>query len=166
MRNFQRTLLSAAALLAAVVAPSGVRAFDRGYAGASAALVLPQGGAGMRHLGGATARFGYYMTETFALDGGAAWLEDRAGLSARALWHLQGWEAWGKLFGYARFDPFLTAGVQGWLPRGQVGPTCGFGALYYLSETWALRADADVTLGLDAGAAAVFALSAGVQYSF
>lgn len=141
-------------------------AFDRWYVGGAGTLVLPQGGAQMRRLGGGEARVGYYVTESFAFEGATAWVEDSAGLAAKALWHLQGWEFWGKLFGYERFDPFLTVGVQGWMGHGQVGPACGFGTLYYLTDSWALRAEADLTLGLDSAAEAVHSLSLGLQYSF
>lgn len=160
--------------LAVVLAFSGVCAqdfaeacaFDRWYVGGAGTVVLPQGGARMRQLCGGAARFGYYVTETFALDGEAAWVENRTGLSAKALRHLQGWEFWGKLFGYERFDPFLTVGVKGWIDHGQVGPVFGLGALYYLTDSWALRADADLTLGLDSAAETVHSLSLGLQYSF
>ena len=167
-----RRNLMAACALACACAGAGAQedgeahALAHTYAGAAASAVLPQGGAGMRPLAGATLRLGWYAVDTFALEGAASWLEDRTGLAAKALWHLQGWEAWGRLFGYERFDPFLTAGVQGWLDHGQVGPTAGLGAFYYLTDNWALRADADVTLGLDSAPAAVYTLSAGVQYDF
>ena len=130
--------------------------FDRWYAGASATLTLPQGGHPMRRLGGATARAGYYFTEALALEAEAAWLEDCAGLGVQGLWHL---------FGYERFDPFVTFGVRGWI-EGDVGPTAGLGAFYHLTENCSLRADAQATLGLDGGCAMVYALGAGVQYSF
>ena len=165
----QRNLMCACALACACAGASAddaAQAFAHTYAGAAATVVLPQGGAGMRQLAGGTFRLGWYAHETFALEGAAAWLEDRTGLAAKALWHLQGWETWGRLFGYERFDPFLTVGVQGWLDHGQVGPAAGLGAFYYLTDNWALRADADVTLGLDSAPAAVYTLSVGVQYAF
>jgi hypothetical protein len=40
------------------------------------------------------------------------------------------------------------------------------GAFYYLTDSWALRFDADVTLGLDTDVETAFTLSAGLQYSF
>ena len=130
--------------------------FDRWYAGASATLVLPQGGHPMRRLGGATARVGYYFTETLSLEADAAWLENCAGLGVQGLWHL---------FGYERFDPFVTFGVRGWID-GDVGPGAGLGAFYHLTDSWSLRADAQATLGLDGDCAMVYTLGAGVQYSF
>ena len=140
--------------------------FGGWYAGASAQLVLPQGGARMRRLGGGAARVGCYTTDALAFECEAAWLEDRVGLAARALWHLHGWEEFDKLFGYERFDPFLTAGARGWIGRGQVGPSAGFGAFYYLTDEWAIRAEADATFGVDSDPTMVYSVSVGVQYSF
>ena len=136
------------------------------YSGAEAQLVLPQGGARMHRLGGGAARVGYYFTGSLALEAEAAWLENVVGLSARALWHLHGWEEFNMLFGYERFDPFLSLGARGWIHDGQVGPSAGVGAFYYLTDFWALRFDADATLGLDTDVETAFTLSAGLQYSF
>ena len=130
--------------------------FDRWYVGASATLTLPQGGHQMRRLGGATARLGFYFTEALSLEADAAWLENCAGLGVHGLWHL---------FGYERFDPFVTFGARGWI-EGDVGPTAGLGAFYHLTDRWSLRADAQATLGLDGDCAMVYTLGAGVQYSF
>ena len=129
---------------------------ERWYAGASATLVLPQGGHHMRRLGGATARFGYYFTEMLSLEADAAWLENCVGLGVQGLWHM---------FGYERFDPFVTFGARGWID-GDVGPTGGLGAFYHLTDSWSIRADAQATLGLDGDCAMVYAIGAGVQYSF
>ena len=85
------------------------------YVGASATLVLPQGGHSMRRLGGGTARFGLYLADAFAVEADAAWLENCAGLGVQGLWHF---------YGYERFDPFLTFGARGWI-EGDVGPTAG-----------------------------------------
>ena len=136
------------------------------YSGAAAQLVLPQGGSRMHRVGGGAARVGYYFTGSLALEAEAAWLENVVGLSARALWHLHGWEEFNMLFGYERFDPFLSLGARGWIHDGQVGPSAGLGAFYYLTDSWALRFDADATLGLDTDVETVFSLSAGLQYSF
>ena len=136
------------------------------YVGGAAELVLPQGGASQHRLGGAVVRFGYYFAPALALDCEAAWMENKAGLSAKALWHLQGFEWWGMMFGYERFDPFLSVGAQGWINHGQVGPVFGLGALYYLSNDWALRVDADLTVGVESEVETFHSLSLGVQYSF
>ena len=147
---------------------SSVLAAAETYVGLSGSVLLPQGGSRMRRLGGATLRGGYYLTEDWAVEGEAAWLESAAGLSAQALGHVQGWSLYGDLFGYSRFDPFVTLGVRGWIGHGagQVGPKAGFGAFYHLTDSWSLRADADATLGLETNCEMLYSLSAGVQYSF
>ena len=142
--------------------------FDRWSVGAAGQLMLPQGGSRMHHIGGAALRGGYYLTEDWALEAEAAWLEDAAGLSAVALGHFQGWSLYGDLFGYSRFDPFVTVGAKGWIGRhcGQIGPKVGLGAFYHLTDEWSLRADADATLGLETNCEMLYSLSAGIQYSF
>ena len=139
-----------------------------GYLGVSAVLTLPQGGSRLRHLGGAALRGGWYLTENWAVEGEAAWVEDAAGLSAAALSHLQGWSFYGDLFGYSRFDPFVTLGARGWIGRreGQVGPKAGLGAFYHLTDEWALRLDADATFGLETQREMVYTIAIGVQYEF
>jgi hypothetical protein len=126
------------------------------YVGASATMLLPQGGSDMRRLGGATARVGYYFTESFAFEADAAWLEDCAGIGAQALWHF---------WGYERFDPFLTFGARGWI-KGDFGPVAGVGAFYHLTDNWSLRGDAQATLGFDGDCEMLYSLSVGVQYAF
>ena len=129
---------------------------DRWYVGASATLIMPQGGGDMRRLGGAMARVGYYVTEALAVEADAAWLEDCAGLGVQGLWHF---------WGYERFDPFLTFGARGWID-GDLGPVAGLGAFYHLTDNWSLRADAQATLGIDSDCDMVYSLGAGVQYTF
>ena len=129
--------------------------FDRFYAGVSAQVLLPQGGARSRV--GAAGRIGWYATEAFALEGEAADLEHTVGFAARGLWHWRGWDEYDKLFGFSRLDPFFTVGAKGWIgSSGEVGPSAGFGALWYLTDDWALRADADATLGLDGEVGVVY----------
>lgn len=171
MTRWRKSGLSRLAALSLAVAALAVTAqesddFDRFYAGAGAALVLPQGGADMKRVGGATLRGGCYLTEDWALEGSVSWLENRIGFAAGALWHWHGCEEFDKLFGYERFDPFFTFGAKGWTDDGDVGPYAGLGALYYLSEEWALRGDLDVTLGLERGVEADWSFSLGFQYSF
>lgn len=125
--------------------------------GGAATMILPQGGARLPRRSGAAIRAGWYLTEFWAIEGEAAWLEDRIGLSAKALWH------W---WGYERFDPFFTFGAKGWLSDGQAGPCGGAGAFWHLTEQCSLRADADATLGLDSEADAIFSISIGAQFSF
>ena len=66
--------------------------FDRGYVGLSGMLLLPQGGSRLHRVGGAALRGGCCLTEDWAVEGEAAWLENLAGLSVGALGHLQGWD--------------------------------------------------------------------------
>ena len=168
MKSMKRIWLAGMCLVSALAlgAEEMDCGFDRWYVGGAGGMVLPQGGSRMRRLAGGCARFGYYFTPVLALDGEAALMEDQAALSVKALWHLQGAEWWGMMFGYERFDPFLTVGAKGWLDHAQAGPVFGAGALYYLTDSWALRADADVVVGVDSSVEAIFSLSAGVQYSF
>ena len=128
----------------------------RTYVGACATVLLPQGGSGMRRLGGGTARVGYYLSETLAVEADAAWLEDSVGLGVQGLWHF---------WGYERFDPFLTFGARGWID-GDVGPAAGFGAFYHLTDNWSLRGDAQAALGIDGEREMVYTLGLGVQYAF
>ena len=157
---------AALAPLLAVAASAEEPAESGWYAGGAAQLVLPQGGSRMRRLGGGAARAGRYLTDSLALECEAAWLEDAAALAARAVWHLHGWEEFDMLFGYERLDPFLSAGAKGWIHDGQVGPSAGIGAFYYLTDDWALRLDAEATLGLDTRVETVYSISAGIQYFF
>jgi hypothetical protein len=160
LRTIKSILLAAVASLSlvssAVEDEDDGYELDRWYVGASATLVMPQGGCDMRRLGGATARVGYYVSEDFALEADAAWLEDCAGLGVQGLWHF---------WGYERFDPFLTFGARGWID-GDLGPVVGLGAFYHLTDNWSLRADAQATLGIDGDCDMVYSLGAGVQYTF
>lgn len=159
-------ICAAIAPLLALAASADEPAESGWYAGGAAQLVLPQGGSRMRRLGGGAARAGRYLTDSLALECEAAWLEDSAALAARAVWHLHGWEEFDMLFGYERLDPFLSAGAKGWIHDGQVGPSAGLGAFYYLTDDWALRFDAEATLGLDTRVETVYSISAGIQYFF
>ena len=159
-------ICAAIAPLLALAASAEEPAESGWYAGGAAQLVLPQGGSRMRRLGGGAARAGRYLTDSLALECEAAWLEDSAALAARAVWHLHGWEEFDMLFGYERLDPFLSAGARGWFHDGQVGPSAGLGAFYYLTDDWALRFDAEATLGLDTRVETVYSISAGIQWFF
>lgn len=138
------------------------------YVGLSGSVTLPQGGSRMHRVGGAAIRGGTYLTEDWAVEGEVAWLENFAGLGVQALGHFQGWGLYGDLFGYSRFDPFVTLGAKGWVGDGcgQVGPKAGLGAFYHLTDSWSLRADADATLGLEANCEMLYSISAGFQYAF
>jgi hypothetical protein len=133
--------------------------FDRFYISAGATIFLPQGGNGQRHLSGATGRVGWYMTEFWAIESEAAFLENSAGLSLSALWH------W---WGYERLDPFFTFGAKGWFgsQAENIGPKIGVGTFYHLTDSISLRFDADATLGLKGDEKMNYTISAGLQYSF
>ena len=138
------------------------------YVGLSGSVTLPLGGSRMHRVGGAAIRGGTYLTEDWAVEGEVAWLENFAGLGVQALGHFQGWSLYGDLFGYSRFDPFVTLGAKGWIGHGcgQVGPKAGLGAFYHLTDSWSLRADADATLGLETNCEMLYSISAGFQYAF
>ena len=126
------------------------------YTGASVSMLIPQGGGSMRRLGGSTVRAGRYLTETFAVEADAAWLENAAGLGLQGLWHF---------WGYERFDPFLTFGARGWID-GDAGGVTGIGAFYHLTDNWSLRGDAQATLGIDGECDMLYSVGLGVQYTF
>ena len=130
--------------------------FNQAYVGVSATMLLPQGGNSMRRLGGGTARVGYYLSESLAVEADAAWMEDCAGLGIQGLWHC---------WGYERLDPFLTFGARGWID-GDFGPVAGIGAFYHLTDNWSLRGDAQATFGMDGDCEMVYTLGLGVQYTF
>ena len=138
------------------------------YVGVSGQMLLPQGGSKMHRIGGAALRVGSYLNEDWALEGEAAWMENAAGLAVQALGHVQGWSLYGDLFGYSRFDPFVTLGAKGWIGHGagQVGPKAGLGAFCHLTDSWSLRADADATLGLEANCEMLYSVSIGFQCEF
>ena len=142
--------------------------FGETYVGLSGSMLLPQGGSKMHRLGGAALRIGQYLNEDWAVEGEAAWMENAAGLSAQALGHFQGWDFYNRFFGYSRFDPFVTLGAKGWIGHGcgQGGPKAGLGAFYHLTDSWALRADADATLGLETNCEMLYSISIGFQYAF
>ena len=146
-------------LFFAVLASLVLRAndFDRFYVGGAGVAVLPQGGSRMGDRAGLAVRCGWYLTEMWALEGEASWLDDRAGLGVNALWH------W---WGYERLDPFFTFGARGWVDHGQVGPCAGLGTFYHLTESLSLRLDANAALGLESRTEMVYSLSAGLQLSF
>ena len=122
----------------------------------------------MRRVGGAAVRGGYYLTEAWAVECEVAGVENAAGLGVEALGHFQGWSLYGDLFGYERFDPFVTLGAKGWIGEGggEVGPKAGLGAFYHLTDRLALRADADATLGLETNCEMLYSIGIGMQYSF
>ena len=131
--------------------------YDRWSVGIVGQMVFPQGGSKMSRLSGAGVRLGYYVTEMLAIEGEATWMENRAGLALKGLWH------W---WGYEQLDPFFTFGARGWIHDGQVGPCIGTGAFYHLDDDWSIRFDADATLALDSDCEMIYSLGLGLQRTF
>ena len=160
MKKFAMFLVAAA--LAAAARADGARS----YVGAGAQALVPQGSSRMRHAVGGAANVGIYVSERIAVEAEAAWLERRCGLSARALGHFSLLEEFDLLFGCEKLDPFFTVGASGWMRRGQVGPSAGVGAFYYIDDDWALRFDAAATLGLDTEREMAYSATLGIQRTF
>ena len=159
-------MLCALALLPAAAAEEEA---SRGayYIGGAGSLVLPQGGSRLGRAGGAIARAGVAVSDNWSVELSAGQLEGCTALGAGALVHFYAFELYDRFFGYSAFDPFFTAGANGWLDhrRGQVGPAAGIGAFWHLDDNWSIRADASATMGLDADVEMLYTLSVGVQYS-
>jgi len=178
-----KTVICAGALLCACACSAGVG--DRPYVGLGAGAFLPGGCAGFDAAASGAVRAGWWQTETLAFEADGVWASHAktdggstavSGFDAGVLWRLAGWKEYDMLFGYARFDPFLTAGVGALFAgervfaddsrRTAVGPTAGFGFFYYLTESLAFRADARCLLGVDGPCTPVFSATAGLQWEF
>ena len=159
-----KKLVFAIISLAAFISP----AVEEVYVDGGAMSIFVQGGSKMRHRVGGVAKLGVYFSPDIAAEFGVGELEGQTSLAAKALWHLHGWEEFNLLFGYERFDPFLAIGARGFLGdgAGDVGPLCGLGALYYLSDSWALRFDADASVGLDNTPSGIYSVALSLRYSF
>lgn len=129
---------------------------DRWFVGAAPALVLPEGGAGFNHAGGATLRGGYYLNEFWALELAGTLAENRQAASAEILWH------W---WGYERLDPFFTFGFTDWFAT-DFGPSGGLGTFYHIDDHWSLRFDVATTLGVSDGCDMIYLFSVGIQRSW
>ena len=127
-------------------------------------VLLPEGGA--RSQVGLALRATAEFAEAYALEAEAAAFERRAGLALRGRCFWRAWEEYDLLFGFSRFDPFFTGGAKGFFHDAVFGPSVGLGAFWYLTDVWALRADADATLGLDGDIEMLYTVSAGVNLSF
>lgn len=129
---------------------------DRWYAGAGAALVLPQGGAGFDRVAGALVNAGFYMNEFWALEVEGAWCENRSAVAAGFLWH------W---WGYERIDPFFTFGACDWIDT-DFGPRGGLGTFYHLDDHWSLRFDSTATMGVSQGCNFLYQFSLAIRRSW
>ena len=129
---------------------------DRYYIGAAPMLVLPQGGAEMRRVAGATIRGGIYLDEFLAAEFAAAWCEDVAMVYGGFLWH------W---WGYERLDPFFTIALADWIEKA-AGPALGAGTFFHLDDHWSLRFDFSALSAVEHDCEMVYSLSLGIQRSW
>lgn len=159
-----KALLFAITSLVAIASP----AVEEAYVGGGVLSTFVQGGSKMRHRVGGAANIGVYFSPDIAAEFEVGELEGQTSLAAKALWHLHGWEEFNLLFGYERFDPFLAIGARGFLGdgAGDIGPLCGLGAMYYLSDNWALRFDGDASVGLDTTPTGIYSVALSLRYSF
>ena len=158
-------ILCALATLPAIAAEE--EASYGAYVGAAGALTLPQGGSRIDRAGGGLLRAGVYLADDWAIEASAGQLEGYTAFGAGALVHFYTFDLYDRFFGYSAFDPFFTAGANGWLDgrHGQVGPSAGIGAFWHLDDNWSIRADATATLGLDADMEMLYTVTVGIQYS-
>lgn len=152
-------------LLISLMALSVVKA--ESYLDMGGALTLPMGGGDMRRIGGAEMRFGTYFSELSAVEATIGWQENYAALGADVMTHWAAWELYDRFFGFSAFDPFVTAGVKGWVgsARGEVGPSLGIGAFYHFSEYLSLRAQVDAVLGLESRVEVDHTFFVGLHYT-
>ncbi|MDO5317386.1 MAG: hypothetical protein Q4G65_02055 [bacterium] len=155
------------------------------YVGASGGMLLPGNGNSLRRAGEVSARVGCYTSDFLAweVEGlSAPNASSRmghcslSGAAVHGLYHLSGFEAFDKLFGCERFDPFVTLGVMsrfgsrhvfaGGGHRTSTGPVAGIGAFYHLTESLDLRFDARAMLGIDSPCGMLYSAVVGLQWNF
>ena len=155
------------------------------YAGTSGALLLPGNGNSLRRAAEVSAHAGCYASEYLAWEVGGVCTPNisshdghgsLSGAFARGLYHLSGIEAFDKLFGCERFDPFVTFGggarfgsrhvFAAESHRVAAGPVLGFGAYYHLTERLDLRFDAQSMLCCDSPCGMLYSAGVGLQWSF
>ena len=176
-------------LALAAVTPSAVFAdeeigFYRWYAGAAGGMSMPGSGNTLRRAGAVAVRGGWYASEftAFEIEGLCApnmssgvGNTTLSAVSARGVFHMTGWDAFDKLFGCERFDPFLTAGVTAHFAsrhafadgdhRTGIGPAAGLGAFWHITDSISLRVDASATLCVDSPCGMMYGVFAGIQVS-
>ncbi len=172
----RKALLSCLLLLPLVLSAADSE-YDRWYSSAAAGVLLPGGGSSLSRSMMMNARFGYFLSESFAMEFEAnvtpnavsevSGNQTLVGAVAQGVW---------RFMGYERFDPFLTFGVASFFGsrhvfrdgdfRNAFGPTLGIGVLYHLTEHFALRADACGCMTVGTPCGMMFDISVGVQYSF
>lgn len=152
-------------LLISLMALSVVKA--ESYLDMGGALTLPMGGGDMRRIGGAELRVGTYFSELSAVEATVGVEENYAALGMDVMTHWAAWELYDRFFGFSAFDPFVTAGVKGWVgsAHGEVGPSLGVGAFYHFSEYLSLRAQVDAVLGLESRVEVDHTFFVGLHYT-
>ncbi len=155
------------------------------YVGASGGLLLPGNGNCLRRAAEVSVFAGCYTSDFLAweIEGTCApnvssrfGNETLSGASVRGLFHLTGIEAFDRLFGCERFDPFVTFGAAALFcsqdvfaedsHRASFGPTAGIGAFYHLTENLDLRCDARAMLGCDSPCGMLYSVVLGLQWNF
>lgn len=155
------------------------------YVGAAGGLLLPGNGNALSRAAEASVRAGFYASDFLAWEvegacapnvSGAGGREALAGVAVRGLWHFSGFEAFDRLFGCERFDPFATFGAgtrfgarhafADGARRTATGPVAGLGAFYHLTESLALRVDAQALLACDAPCGMLYSVGVGLQWTF
>ena len=156
------------------------------HVGAAGGVMLPGNGNSLRRAAEVRVRGGRYFSESFALEFEGACAPSAvsdaggntavSGAAVQGLFHFSGWEAFDKLFGCERFDPFMTFGAAARFAgrhvfaddshRTAAGPVFGAGVFYHLTDSWSLRSDATAQICLDSPCGMIYGISAGLQYSF
>lgn len=156
------------------------------YVGASGGLLLPGNGTALTRAAEVSVRAGWmFDDEMQALELEAvsapnvstrAGHEALSGVAFRHLFHLSGIEAFDKLFGCERFDPFVTYGAAVRFGarhvfadrshRTAMGPVAGVGALYHLTNNLSVRFDAQAMLGIDSPCGMLYSVGLGLQWTF
>lgn len=186
MCNLIKVLLLTVMWCLPVVAESEEE-YTEWYVGAQGGVLLPSGhGTTLRRAAQATALVGYSVDETLAIEGAfaytpnACWRRGNEMLTTAEvdlLCHLAYIDEVNNLFGYERFDPFVTLGVAASFGshhafgrddarRTAFGPAFGLGAFYHLTDNLALRCDARAHVGVESAANVLYSVGVGLQWSF
>lgn len=155
------------------------------FVGGEGGVLLPGNGNALARAAEVSAFAGYHASDFWAWELACACApnasargggEALSGVAARGLFHLTGFEAFDKLFGCERFDPFVTFGAAARFGARHVfaegarrtacGPTAGIGAFYHLTDSLDLRVDAQAMLGCDAPCGMLYAVGVGLQWNF
>jgi len=136
------------------------------YVNVMCRTMIPWHCANVRNYTGGGAAAGVYLSDKIAFEGEISVMERKVFAAARAVMHFSVFEEIDLLFGYGRFDPFFTLGLNSLFPNGQSGPEFGVGAYYYLSDDWALRIDGSSTVGIEGDCDAVYCVALSLQRAF